>query len=106
MEQETDDLVIKEEVITVDGMEWGVGVYSVLSGHEGWVYSVQWGGQGQLLTASMDKTMMIWQEEEQEVWLEQVRVGEVGGNTLGFLGAQWSRDGNSILGRRCFIWIG
>ena len=60
--------------------------------------SVQWGGCGQLLTASMDKTMMVWQEEEQEVWLEQVRVGEVGGNTLGFLGAQWGPDGNSIIG--------
>ena len=32
MDQETDELVIKEEVITLGGLEWGVGVYSVLSG--------------------------------------------------------------------------
>ena len=96
LNNEEDELVVKEEVFNVEGEEWSVGVNSVLSGHEGWVYNVQWSGQGdQLLTASMDKTMMIWEEQE-GVWLEKVRVGEVGGNTLGFLGAQWG--GASILG--------
>ena len=32
------------------------------------------------------------------IWLEKVRVGETGGNTLGFLGAQWGQDGKQILG--------
>ena len=53
-----------------------------------------------LLTASMDKTMMVWEQTEEadtedtdQVWMEKVRVGEVGGNTLGFLGAAWAEDG-------------
>lgn len=40
----------------------------------------------------MDKTMIVWSapDERDQVWTEAVRVGEVGGNTLGFLGAQFS----------------
>ena len=46
----------------------------------------------------MDKTMMVWEQTEEadtedQVWLEKVRVGEVGGNTLGFLGAAWAEGG-------------
>ena len=53
----------------------------------------------------MDKTMMVWEQTEEadtedmdQVWMEKVRVGEVGGNTLGFLGAVWAEGGDSILG--------
>ena len=104
---ETEELTVKEEVVTIGDQEWGLGVESVLAGHEGWVYGVQWapGARGRLLTASMDKTMMVWEQGEEEeeteaeqVWIERVRVGEVGGNTLGFLGAAWAGDGASILG--------
>ena len=56
---------MREEVVAVQGQHWGLGVDSVLAGHEGWVYSVQWGpGQASLLTASMDKTMIVWQQME------------------------------------------
>ena len=97
--QEGGELTVREEVVVVGGEQWGVTVESVLAGHEGRVYSVQWGEGGkQLLTASMDKTMMIWEEEEGGIWLEKVRVGETGGNTLGFLGAQWGEGGKQILG--------
>ncbi|KAG2465223.1 ELP2 protein, partial [Polypterus senegalus] len=51
-----------------------------------------------LLSASMDKTMILWApDEESGVWLEQIRVGEVGGNTLGFYGCQISPDGSLII---------
>ncbi|KAF7210717.1 elongator complex protein 2 [Nothobranchius furzeri] len=81
---------------------------TVLAGHENWVYGVHWhppvykGGELQqplcLLSASMDKTMIIWAPEEASgVWVEQVRVGEVGGNTLGFYGCQMSPDGAMIV---------
>eukprot|EP00064_Thunnus_orientalis_P007824 superscaffoldBa00000890_g7846 len=51
-----------------------------------------------LLSASMDKTMILWAPEEGSgVWVEQVRVGEVGGNTLGFYGCQMSPDGSMII---------
>ncbi|XP_015754768.1 PREDICTED: elongator complex protein 2-like [Acropora digitifera] len=52
-----------------------------------------------LLSASMDKTLMLWSpDEDSGVWIEKVRVGEVGGTTLGFYGGVFSPDGRSILG--------
>ncbi|KAI1243209.1 hypothetical protein IHE44_0000797 [Lamprotornis superbus] len=53
-----------------------------------------------ILSASMDKTVIIWEpDKESGVWLEQasVRVGEVGGNTLGFFDCQFSPDGSMII---------
>jgi elongator complex protein 2 len=81
---------------------------SVLHGHDDWVYSVCWqppllveGGKHQpmcLLSASMDRTMLIWRpEEETGVWLNEVRVGEMGGNTLGFYGGLFGPHGTQIL---------
>uniref|UniRef100_A0A3Q2CIK9 Elongator complex protein 2 n=1 Tax=Cyprinodon variegatus TaxID=28743 RepID=A0A3Q2CIK9_CYPVA len=101
---------MKEDVFEVkDRGEWfAVSLETVLAGHENWVYGVSWqppvfkGGEWHqpvvLLSASMDKTMIIWAPEEGSgVWVEQVRVGEVGGNTLGFYGCQMSPDGSMIL---------
>uniref|UniRef100_A0AAX7T7V2 Elongator complex protein 2 n=1 Tax=Astatotilapia calliptera TaxID=8154 RepID=A0AAX7T7V2_ASTCA len=87
---------------------YAVSLETVLAGHENWVYGVHWqpplyqGGELQqrlcLLSASMDKTMILWAPEEGSgVWIEKVRVGEVGGNTLGFYGCQMSADGSMIL---------
>lgn len=80
----------------------------MLAGHENWVNAVHWqpvfykdGVLQQpmrLLSASMDKTMILWApDEESGVWLEQVRVGEVGGNTLGFYDCQFNEDGSMII---------
>ncbi|XP_037549325.1 elongator complex protein 2 [Nematolebias whitei] len=103
---------MKEDVFEVKDREiisaFAVSLETVLAGHENWVYGVHWqpqvykGGELQqplrLLSASMDKTMIIWApEEESGVWVEQVRVGEVGGNTLGFYGCQMSPDGAMIV---------
>ncbi|KAM9385150.1 elongator complex protein 2 [Pholidichthys leucotaenia] len=87
---------------------FAVSLETVLAGHENWVYGVHWqppfykDGELQqplhLLSASMDKTMIIWAPEKSSgVWIEQVRVGEVGGNTLGFFGCQMSPNGSMIL---------
>uniref|UniRef100_A0AAY4ENK9 Elongator complex protein 2 n=1 Tax=Denticeps clupeoides TaxID=299321 RepID=A0AAY4ENK9_9TELE len=81
---------------------------TVLAGHENWVYGIHWQPSYikdetvhqplSLLSASMDKTMILWGPEDASgVWVEQVRVGEVGGNTLGFYGCQMSPDGHMIL---------
>ena len=51
---------------------------SCLPGHEDWVYSVRWQPSPAdhtlcLLSASMDKTMTLWQPDPASgVWLEQV----------------------------------
>uniref|UniRef100_UPI00358DF2B5 elongator complex protein 2 isoform X2 n=1 Tax=Myxine glutinosa TaxID=7769 RepID=UPI00358DF2B5 len=80
---------------------------AVLAGHDGWVLGVHWQSSSskgvfqslRLLSCSMDKTMVIWAPDpDTGVWLEQVRVGDVGGNTLGFLGCQFRDDGRAIMG--------
>ncbi|XP_076864846.1 elongator complex protein 2 [Brachyhypopomus gauderio] len=99
---------MKEDTFEVKGNVYAVALETVLAGHENWVYGIHWqppfrkaGGCLEqplsLLSASMDKTMILWGPEETGVWVEQVRVGEVGGNTLGFLGCQMSPDGSQIL---------
>ncbi|KAK3739827.1 hypothetical protein QZH41_009079, partial [Actinostola sp. cb2023] len=98
--------------VNTEGKEFQFSVVleSVLSGHEDIIYSVHWqpavkkddGSSTQplsLLSASFDKTLIIWKpDEESGVWLEMVRVGGVGGTTLGFFGGVFSSDGLSILG--------
>ncbi|XP_069769740.1 elongator complex protein 2 [Narcine bancroftii] len=103
---------LKEDIFSVhcnhEEVTYAVTLETVLSGHENWVYGLHWhppiyknGRLEQplsLLSASMDKTMILWAlDEESDVWLEQVRVGEVGGNTLGFYGCQFSPNGSMIL---------
>lgn len=77
-----------------------VHLESVLAGHEGWIYSVNWSPTNvQLLSSSLDKTMIIWEYDSQiGLWFERVRVGEVGGNTLGFYGGMFGPSGRCILG--------
>ena len=38
-----------------------------------------------LVSASLDKTIILWDQDKEAdgLWIEAVRVGEVGGNTLG-----------------------
>uniref|UniRef100_A0AAQ6IMJ1 Elongator complex protein 2 n=1 Tax=Anabas testudineus TaxID=64144 RepID=A0AAQ6IMJ1_ANATE len=103
---------MKENVFEVKERDmsslFALSLETVLAGHENWVYGVHWqppfyiGGELQqplkLLSASMDKTMILWAPEEGSgVWVEQVRVGEVGGNTLGFYGCQISPDGSMVV---------
>ncbi|KDR08420.1 probable elongator complex protein 2 [Zootermopsis nevadensis] len=90
---------------------FSVSLESILAGHEGWVYGVDWHPPVysedkkrctqpmKLLSSSLDKTMIIWEPDVSSgVWLESVRVGEVGGNTLGFYGSKFGPDGQSIIG--------
>ncbi|XP_063239821.1 elongator complex protein 2 [Bacillus rossius redtenbacheri] len=102
----------KQFSVLVDDEEqfFAYSLEAVLSGHDGWVYGVTWfppvhsgGGSGerrglQLLSSSLDKTMILWEAHGQSgVWLETARLGEVGGNTLGFYGCQVSPDGRSVV---------
>lgn len=105
-----DVIQIEEKLFTVKSTDTGkplsyaIILESVLLGHDGWVYGVHWSksiGDNalQLLSSSIDKTLIIWsQQDDTGVWMEKVRVGEVGGNTLGFYGGKFSPDGKSILG--------
>ncbi|KAF9319376.1 Elongator subunit elp2 [Podila horticola] len=81
---------------------------ALLLGHDDWVYTVNWqpatllnGKYYQpmaLLSASTDKSMMIWKPDETTgVWVNNTQVGEVGGNTIGFYGGLFGPDGRWIL---------
>ncbi|KAK1269256.1 Elongator complex protein 2 [Acorus gramineus] len=88
-----------------------VSLESLLVGHDDWVYSVKWQpplcsspdgrefDQPQsILSASMDKTMMIWRPEQVTgIWVNVVTVGELSHSALGFYGACWGPHGDSIL---------
>ncbi|KAM7228719.1 hypothetical protein CapIbe_020007 [Capra ibex] len=110
--QEDDNIKLKENTFTVENesikITFAVTLETVLAGHENWVNAVHWQPSFykdgilqqpmRLLSASMDKTMILWApDEESGVWLEQVRVGEVGGNTLGFYDCQFNEDGSMII---------
>ncbi|XP_037364539.1 elongator complex protein 2 [Talpa occidentalis] len=110
--QDDDNIRLKENTFIIENesikIVFAVTLETVLAGHENWVNAVHWqpsfykdGVQQQpmrLLSASMDKTMILWApDEESGVWLEQVRVGEVGGNTLGFYDCQFNEDGSMII---------
>ncbi|KAM8967768.1 elongator complex protein 2 isoform 1-T1 [Pelodytes ibericus] len=111
-DEDESSVKLKENTFTIKEEEvkttYAVTLESVLAGHENSVYAVHWQPSFQkdgsivqpmsLLSASMDKTMILWgPDEESGMWLEQVRVGEVGGNTLGFFGCQFSPDKSMIL---------
>ncbi|RIB23244.1 WD40-repeat-containing domain protein [Gigaspora rosea] len=86
---------------------------TLLMGHDDWVYSVCWQppttivdkeGNARyhqpmsILTSSSDKSMMIWKpDQETGVWVNLVRVGEIGGYALGFFGGLFGPKGNYIL---------
>ncbi|EAT43673.1 AAEL004896-PA [Aedes aegypti] len=100
-----EDIVLEERVfsVSVDGKEfhYALALESVLQGHEGWVYGVHFNRQGDklhLLSSSIDKTLTIWTPSESGIWFESVRVGEVGGASLGFYGGKFAPDGKSFIG--------
>ncbi|CAG8595652.1 10091_t:CDS:10 [Ambispora leptoticha] len=82
---------------------------ALLMGHDDWVYSVCWHPPipenksnyyqpMALLTASSDKSMMLWKPEaETGQWVNMVRVGEIGGYALGFFGGLFGPDGKYII---------
>ncbi|KAH8394803.1 hypothetical protein KR222_006248 [Zaprionus bogoriensis] len=97
------ELCVEEKIVQLgEQSAYAITLESVLYGHEGWVYGVHWHKSAEqqelrLLSASIDKTLIIWAPTEQGVWLEQVRVGEVGGNSMGFFGGKFASDGRSIM---------
>ncbi|KAH8319779.1 hypothetical protein KR074_005576 [Drosophila pseudoananassae] len=97
-----DDIKVEEKILQLGEQAWfAVSLESVLYGHEGWVYGVHWhknkDQELRLLSASIDKTLVVWAQTAQGVWMENVRVGEVGGNSMGFFGGKFSADGHSIM---------
>ncbi|KAL8830430.1 MAG: hypothetical protein Q9191_001428 [Dirinaria sp. TL-2023a] len=83
---------------------------ALLLGHEDWIYTVQWRrkeGCLQLLSASADNSLAIWQvEEDSGIWVCSTRLGEISsqkgsttatGSSGGFWIGLWSPDGDSVV---------
>ena len=87
-----DTLELKDVLIEYSNdLVFSVQLESVLCGHDDKVFNVSWNKSSRgltLLSVSLDKTMIVWKEVD-GVWMEEARVGEIGGNTLGMLGAAW-----------------
>ncbi|XP_076912812.1 elongator complex protein 2-like [Bidens hawaiensis] len=100
---------IKGPIFTSGSFSYQVSLESYIIGHEDWVYSVEWHPPSltesgscfqpqSILSASIDKTMMIWQPERTTgIWVNVVSVGELSHSALGFYGGHWSPNGDSIL---------
>ena len=83
---------------------------ALLLGHEDWIYTVQWRNKQdnlQLLSASADNSLAIWEAEESSgIWMIKTRLGEISsqkgsttatGSTGGFWIGLWSPNGDSVL---------
>jgi elongator complex protein 2 len=115
------DLLIQQGSLTAKTQKVGVGATSLditfeslLLGHEDWVYSAAWSPAGsarQLLTASADGSLTIWEPDASSgIWVSVTRLGEISGqkgattatgSAGGFWSALWSPQGNAVtcLGR-------
>ncbi|XP_075265418.1 uncharacterized protein LOC142357762 [Convolutriloba macropyga] len=83
-----------------------VALEAVLVGHEDWVHSLSWEpcpglsrAQLCLLSASMDRTMMLWRPDMAEpgVWMSEESVGDAGSSALGYFGGVFSPCGHCII---------
>ncbi|ESO12321.1 hypothetical protein HELRODRAFT_105279 [Helobdella robusta] len=103
---ENDCITLTSNIITScqSALRFAVTLESVLSGHENWIYSVHWNksekNELRLISSSMDKTIIVWKVDVSTgLWIEEIRLGEIGGSNLGFYGARMTRSGGRhILG--------
>ena len=103
----------------VYSVDWHSGMkLNFLDFFSRWETSLGHGRRLRLLSSSMDKTMIIWElDDSSGLWMDkvrgwyspgfffiddtlffEVRVGEVGGNTLGYFGGVFSPEGDFLLG--------
>uniref|UniRef100_A0A8D1TRK6 Elongator complex protein 2 n=1 Tax=Sus scrofa TaxID=9823 RepID=A0A8D1TRK6_PIG len=113
--QEDDHIRLKENTFAIENesnkIAFAVTLETVLAGHENWVNAVHWqppfykdGVLQQpvrLLSASMDKTMILWApDEESGVWLEQrewVPEIVISGHFDGVQDLTWDPEGEFII---------
>lgn len=78
---------INKKVFSHENEWFEASLETVLPGHDGPVYCVRWINRSYIMTASLDKSVVIWKDNgSDDVWTEVLRVGEIGGNNMGFFG--------------------
>ncbi|KAF1760546.1 hypothetical protein GCK72_008795 [Caenorhabditis remanei] len=82
-----DELTSSANLFTFNNSTLRCSSHAVMQGHDDWVHSTVWSENGRvLLTASSDKTCIIWREID-NLWRDDVRLGIVGGQAAGFFSA-------------------
>ena len=100
----------KEFKLETSQKAYSVSFEALLLGHEDWIYTVSWRldeDSLQLLSASADSSLAIWEcEQSSGVWVCVTRLGEIGvqkgsttatGSTGGFYIGLWSPDGKKLV---------
>uniref|UniRef100_A0A7N5JTV8 Elongator complex protein 2 n=1 Tax=Ailuropoda melanoleuca TaxID=9646 RepID=A0A7N5JTV8_AILME len=113
--QDDDNIKLKENTFTIENestkIACAVTLETVLAGHENWVNAVHWQPSFykdgvlqqpmRLLSASMDKTMILWApDEESGVWLEQREWTPeivISGHFDGVQDLMWDPEGEFII---------
>lgn len=109
-EKNEEELKLKSSLFTIhctkldSFIQYSINLESVLLGHEDWIYTVKFhpkmpnGQPLTLISASMDKTLVVWTyNQANSVWIDVARAGDIGGNTLGFYGATFDPTSKYII---------
>lgn len=99
----------KAHRFTAAGLDYSATFEALLLGHDDWIYSTSWrtdGGKLQLLSASADNSLAIWEPDESSgIWVCITRLGEISGqkgsttatgSTGGFWNGLWSPNGKAV----------
>ena len=95
---------ITNKFFKMNETKYNITLDTVLYGHEAWIYSVKWtqnqNGVLMLLSSSIDKSVILWKQQgENDIITEELRVGNIGGNNLGFIGSLITEDHRMIIGQ-------
>lgn len=97
-----DDLTSTGSTFKMSGKDMIMSPYAVLEGHDDWVHSIAWDSEGKaLLTASSDKTNIVWKESD-GLWQDEVRLGIVGGQAAGFFSATFGKNATDVIASSYF----
>uniref|UniRef100_A0A8R1I6H1 Elongator complex protein 2 n=1 Tax=Caenorhabditis japonica TaxID=281687 RepID=A0A8R1I6H1_CAEJA len=96
-EFEVDELTSSANLFSIHGSQFRCSSHAVMQGHDDWVHSTNWSRDGKtLLTASSDKTCIIWREID-ELWRDDSRLGIVGGQAAGFFSADFVGETDNVV---------
>ncbi|CAI7677925.1 unnamed protein product [Penicillium manginii] len=100
----------KAHEFEANGSKYTVTFEALLFGNEDWIYTTAWNPdpkRSQLLTASADNTVTIWEQDTTSgVWMSVERMGEISvqkgattatGSAGGFWIGLWSPDGKQVV---------
>ncbi|PAV64703.1 hypothetical protein WR25_26896 [Diploscapter pachys] len=96
--------VTKNKFAIRNSLKLQIQVEAVLSGHEDWVHSTEWSNDGkQLVTSSSDKSIIVWRQKgNDDIWVDEVRLGIVGGQAAGFFSASFLKNARSLVATSYF----